>query len=367
MKISSKRSFAISIALAGISLVACGGGDDSAETTTTTADVVTIVPVTEAPTTIAETTTTTIPVPVMPLTGLSIVDEAVAIRPAIVVKIDNHPASRPQTGLNEADIVYEENVEKWTRFAAVFHSTGSDPVGPVRSGRTQDINLVTSLNRPLFVWSGGNPTVTGLIQKSELINMSASAASKGGGFFRSTDKKAPHNLFTKTTNIWALDASRGGTPPPQFAYRTDASASTGTEVAGLKLTMDGKMRAAWEWDAASSKFIRFHEAKAHVDSNKLQINMDNVVVIVCEYKFSQADKNSPEAQTVGTGVAWLFTQGMWTEGTWNRPDNKSAWNLTDVSGAPMLLTPGRTWVELARNKQAVVVPAGASVADTPWP
>ena len=95
--------------------------------------------------------------------------------------------------------------------------------------------------------------------------------------------------------------------------------------------------------------------------------MDNVVVIVCEYTFSQADKNSPEAQTVGTGVAWLFTQGMWTEGTWNRADNKSAWVLTDASGAPMLLTPGRTWVELARDKQAVAVAAGSSVADTPWP
>ena len=366
MKISLKRSLAISIALAGISLVACGGGGDSAETTTTTADVATTVPVTEAPSTIAE-TTTTIPVPVMPLNGLPIVDEAAAIRPAIVAKIDNHPASRPQTGLNEADIVYEENVEKWTRFAAVFHSTGSDPVGPVRSGRTQDINLVTSLNHPLFVWSGGNPTVTGLIQKSELINMSASAASKGGGFFRSTDKKAPHNLFTKTTNIWALDAGRGGTPPPQFAYRSDTSTATGTPTAGLKLTMDGNMKAAWEWDAAAGKFVRFHDAKPHVDSNKVQVNVDNVVVIVCEYKFSQADKNSPEAQTVGTGVAWLFTQGMWTEGTWNRPDNKSAWNLTDASGAPMLLTPGRTWVELARDKQAVAVAAGSSVADTPWP
>ena len=366
MKISLKRSLAISIALAGISLVACGGGGDSAETTTTTADVATTVPVTEAPSTIAE-TTTTIPVPVMPLNGLPIVDEAAAIRPAIVAKIDNHPASRPQTGLNEADIVYEENVEKWTRFAAVFHSTGSDPVGPVRSGRTQDINLVTSLNHPLFVWSGGNPTVTGLIQKSELINMSASAASKGGGFFRSTDKKAPHNLFTKTTNIWALDAGRGGTPPPQFAYRSDTSTATGTPTAGLKLTMDGNMKAAWEWDAAAGKFVRFHDAKPHVDSNKVQVNVDNGVGIVCEYKFSQADKNSPEAQTVGTGVAWLFTQGMWTEGTWNRPDNKSAWNLTDASGAPMLLTPGRTWVELARDKQAVAVAAGSSVADTPWP
>ena len=127
MKLSPKRFYALSIALAGISLTACGGGGETAESTTSVAP--TTVAVTEAPTTVADTTTTTIPVPVMPLNGLPIVDEAAALRPAIVVKIDNHPGARPQTGLNEADIVYEENVEKWTRFAAVFHSTGP-PVGP---------------------------------------------------------------------------------------------------------------------------------------------------------------------------------------------------------------------------------------------
>jgi hypothetical protein len=365
VKISQKRRFAFSITLAGIALAACGGGGDSSESTTTSMAPITVA-ITEAPTTVPE-TTTTVPVPLMPLTGQPVVDEAIAVRPAIVAKIDNHPGARPQTGLNEADIVYEENVEKWTRFAIVMHSQGSDPIGPLRSGRTQDIDLLTSLNRPLFLWSGGNAAVTSRIQKSTLVNMSASAAGNGGGFFRSTDKKAPHNLFSKTSNIWALDAGRGGTPPPQFSYRTDGSATVGTEVAGLKLTMDGNMKAAWEWDAAAGKFMRFHEAKAHVDSNKVQVNMDNVVVIVCEYKFSSADKNSPEAQTVGSGAAWLFTQGTWTEGTWSRADNLSPWTLTDSSGEPMLLTPGRTWVELARDKQAVVVPAGSSVADTPWP
>ena len=366
MKTSSKRLFAFSVALSGLALVACGGGGDSAEPTSTTVAPTTVAS-TEAPTTVAETTTTTIPVPVMPLTGLPVVDEAAATRPAIVAKIDNHPGARPQTGINEADIVYEENVEKWTRFAIVLHSTGSDPVGPLRSGRTQDINLLTSLNHPLFLWSGGNATVTGLIKKSELINMSASAASNGGGFFRSTDKKAPHNLFSKTTNIWALDAGRGGTPPPQFTYRTDGSSATGTVVTGLKLTMDGNMKASWQWDAGIGKFVRSHDAKPHVDSNGVQVNVDNVVVIVCEYKFSEADHNSPEAQTVGSGVAWLFTQGMWTEGTWSRADNHSPWTLTDASGEPMLLTPGRTWVELTRDQQAVVVAEGVSVADTPWP
>ncbi|MTA70106.1 MAG: DUF3048 domain-containing protein, partial [Actinobacteria bacterium] len=71
----------------------------------------------------------------MPLTGLPAADGVLSMRPALVVKVDNHPGARPQSGLNQADIVFEENVEALTRFALVFHSQGSDPVGPIRSGR----------------------------------------------------------------------------------------------------------------------------------------------------------------------------------------------------------------------------------------
>lgn len=355
------------IVITGIGLVACGGGSSDGDTTTAAPTSAPEATTTEVPTTIAATTTTTIPVPVMPLTGLPVVDEAAAVRPAIVAKIDNHPGARPQSGLNDADIVYEENVEKWTRFAVVFHTNGSDPVGPLRSGRTQDIDLLTSLNKPLLLWSGGNAAVTTAINKSTLVNMSASAASNGGGFFRSTDKKAPHNLFSKTTNIWALDAGRGGTPPAQFEYRDATTSPSGVDVAGLKLTMDGSMRASWQWDPATSLFRRFHESKVHEDSNGNQVAFENVVVIECEYKASPADPRSPEAQTVGTGRAWVYTGGKMVEGTWNRPDNLSAWNLQDSAGSPIGLTPGRTWVELIREDQAVTVPAGSTLDDVAWP
>jgi len=363
---NTRRRSLFGTLIAATIAVSCGGGSSESATTTT----VTTAPETTTtvePTTVPETTTTTIPVPVMPLTGLPVVDEAAAIRPAIVAKIDNHPGARPQSGLNNADIVYEENVEKWTRFAVVFHTNGSDPVGPLRSGRTQDIDLLTSLNRPLLLWSGGNSSVTSAINKSELVNMSASAASNGGGFFRSSDKKAPHNLYSKTTNIWALDAGRGGTPPPQFAYRAATDAVGGTDVTGLKLTMDGSMRAAWQWDAASAKFLRFHESKVHSDADGNQVAFDNVVVIVCEYKVSPADPRSPEAQTVGSGVAWVFTAGKVVEGTWSRADNHAPWTLTDSTGAAIGLTAGRTWVELVRDGQAVVVPAGQTLDAIAWP
>lgn len=343
-------------------VVSCGGGSESVDS----------VPISTTTSTIAvtsSTTATTNPVvgPVMPLTGLPAADGVLSMRPALVVKVDNHPGARPQTGLNQADIVYEENVEAWTRFALVFHSQGSDPVGPIRSARTQDIDLLSSLNGVLFVWSGGNAGVTAAVKSSNFVNMSASAAGKGSGFFRSDDKKAPHNLYTNTSDIWAVAAGRGGTPPPQFSYSTDLPSTSGVDVVGVKLRMDGSMKASWEWNADKRVFARRHDDKVHLDSNGEQVSTENLLVLTVEYKISAANKKSPEAQTTGTGVAWVLQQGKITQGTWTRANELDPWTLTDETGEPILLTPGRTFVELIRKDQAVIVAAGESLVATAWP
>jgi hypothetical protein len=207
------------LALALLStLVACSGGGDSADSTSTSGVPSTTaestVPDTTAADTTAEPTTTTLPPgPVYPLTGLPVTDPAVAARPALVVKIDNNRLARPQTGLNQADIVFEEIVEVQTRFAAVFQSQGSDPVGPIRSGRTQDVDLLGSFNAPLFTWSGGNRNVTRAIESSDLVSLSAqkNRVYQGGGFFRSGDRRSPHNLYARAR--WMACRSRGRSTP----------------------------------------------------------------------------------------------------------------------------------------------------------
>lgn len=356
---------AFAVGLASSSLVGCSGGNSA------TAD-------TEPPTTAVASETTTVEtsvpvvteppvVPVFPLTGLPIDDPVAADRPAIIAKIDNAPGARPQSGLVRADIVYEENVESWTRFAAIFHSQGSDPVGPLRSGRTQDISLGTSLDRPLLVWSGGNAKVTSAISKSELVNMSVSEAGPNGGYYRSSDKRAPHNLFTGTSDIWALDDGRGGRPVAQFDFRVATDPVPGRPAVGVKLRMDGSMRASWEWNSELGLYERDHEDDPHVEADGSRVTTVNVVVIFCEYRRSDADPRSPEAQTTGSGRAWIFTDGNLVEGTWSRPDIRSPWELFDESGAPVGLTAGRIWVELVRDDQAVVVPAGARPDDVEWP
>ncbi|MFM9138847.1 MAG: DUF3048 domain-containing protein [Actinomycetota bacterium] len=319
-------------------VAACGGSGSSSDTAT---------PVTDAP-------TTTVPEDVYPLTGLPVDDEDAAERPAMVVKIDNHPKARPQDGINQADIIFEENVEKLTRFAAVFHSEGSDPVGPIRSGRFQDINLLGSLNKPLFVWSGGNAKVTSAIQDSDLVDLSWTVANKDGGFTRDDERSAPHNLVAETTKLWTLAPSGAKPPAQQFVYRgaSDANASTSKDTDGVKVSMDG-IRVHWMWDDKTKEFLRFSDDEPHFGSDEQQLAVPNVVILEVEY----SNNYSPTSKTVGSGKAYVFTNGVMYEGKWTRDDRLKPYVLTDSAGAPIKLTPGQTFVEVARaGKTAIVAP-----------
>ena len=222
----NKRRVLVAVGLsAALALASCGGGK-SDETTSTT---------------VKKTTTTTEPKgPVAPLTGIENDDPALLTRPAAVVKIDNHPGARPQSGLNLADIVFEENVEMLTRFAAVFHSQIPEVVGPIRSGRTQDVNLLGSLMRPILIWSGGNPLVSQAIHGSDLVDASATAAMKYNSFFRDNSRSAPHNLYASITKIWPIAGEETKAPPAQFTYREEDEtiASTAIVSPGVKLSMD---------------------------------------------------------------------------------------------------------------------------------
>ena len=341
-KSQTSRRLLVATGMAGLMfLAACGGGSQDAATE----DV--------APTTTQEpaptTTTTTIPPILAPLTGLPV--EAEITRPALVAKIDNHPKARPQWGLNQADIVYEENVEMLTRFAAVFHTNGSDPVGPIRSGRRQDIDLLESLNKPLFVWSGGNAEVTKLIRESTMIDLSHSAANEAGGYRRESSRVAPHNLLAETSKLWTLAPEGAEPPPPQFQYRAAAEEipSTARETGGIKLSMDG-VRVLWEWSTEFSRFVRSQDDKPHVDFENVRISAANVVVLYVQYGKSGY---SPIAKTKGSGEAWVLTAGKLYQGTWERLEADQPFTLKDTAGNIIKLTPGNTWVELPRTGKGV--------------
>ena len=346
------------IAVLAVGIVGCGGSDDSVSTEATATTALRPAPLPATTSTVPETAPpTTLPsVPVYPLTGLPVTDEAAAARPAMVVKIDNNSSARPQSGLNEADIVFEEIVESSTRFAIVLQSQGADPVGPIRSGRTQDIAVLSSLNHPLFVWSGGNAAVTKAIRASELVELSANdnTTFRVGGFFRNPVHRPPHDLYAYTTGLWTLAPVGAGPPPQQFEYLPAGEAAVGDATVGIDGNMDG-LDITWRYDATTAVYLRTSAGEPHMDGLSGQDSTNNVIVMYVAYKQSSADQNSPEAQTIGTGEVLVLTGGVVIHGTWTRADLHSPIGLTDASGKTIRLTPGRTWIELAKADTFTVV------------
>ncbi len=277
---------------------------------------------------------------VEPLTGLP---GTVPDRPAAVVKIDNGPAADPHTGLNAADLVIEEQVEGGvTRFAAVFHSTASI-VGPVRSGRTTDVALISSLGSPLLLYSGANDITQAILVDQPSLQLRSEGWSTG--FWRDPTRRAPSNLYTDTAPHW--DSAVGTAPPPQFHYRADGRSVDGAAVDELSVTYPSSI-ARWVWNG--TVWQRWQRGGEHRLVGGEQVAAANVVVIEAEeVDTGMVDASGgpvPEFLFVGTGRATVFTDGQRIEGTWTRPTLVSVATLTTGPGRPIELTPGRTWVQL---------------------
>lgn len=294
------------------------------------------------------TTATTIPPdPVMPLTGLPVDDPAVAARPAVVVKVSNDPQARPQSGLDSADIVFEAWGAGPTRFATVFHSKDALNVGPIRSARTQDVDLVGSFNGAVFACSGGNPRAIEAVRSSDLL---AVTEGQGPGWRLDPKRKRPHKTFNDTASLRLnADPARLG-PGVQYKYRKAGETPGGDPSVGFDLHIQN-VRAEWRYVAESYSYERSQDGKPHVLADGTRVQFTNVVVLWINYERSQADARSPDGGTTGTGSAVVFTGGKAITATWSRADRLQPITLTDAAGAPILLTPGTTWFELANTGQ----------------
>ncbi len=360
---------AASLAVASALLAACSGGGDAATTTEPAAET-TVEPTApaEASTTTAapESTTTTEPpptittlpdIPRMPLTGEPIDDESeIPDRPALAVKLSNAPSGAlPQAGLNRADIVFEKIInDQVTRLAAVFHSQGHDPVGPVRSGRFQDIDTLLSLNRPLFAWSGGNPSVNGAVRNSELVDLSALHSA---GYYRRSGRRSPNDLYSDTDALWD-QAPEGAEPPNKiFAYLRPGEELTGDPATEIEIALDST-RVRWEYDPESGRYFRWQDGSEHNTEDGTEVEQvwtDNVVVMMADYGRNPRD-GTPEAQVRGSNPVYVFTGGTVRVGIWLRfvPEDPFAFFDNDTDLNAVGLQPGRTWVEVPRNIEGVL-------------
>jgi DUF3048 family protein len=283
-----------------------------------------------------------------PLTGLP---GDAPVRPALIVKIDNAPRARPQVGLNQADVVFEEVVEGGiTRFAAVFHSQDSDPVGPVRSARSTDIGVASALHRPLFAYSGANRVFEEQVRQAPLVDVGVKAAPDR--YYREGSRRAPYNLFSRTPALFQLAPADAVTPPALFAYRAPGEPPAGASMTPVQqVSLQFAVRVDWDWDGALGAWWRNQDGRRHDDAAGRGVAPANVVVQFVEYRDTGLRDTSgapvPEAQIIGEGDAWVLTGGQLIPARWSKPAADAVTGYVDGAGAEIRLAPGRTWVELA--------------------
>jgi hypothetical protein len=358
-----KHLLRIPILLLVLTLIAaaCSSGGDADETTTTEASTTT----TEAPTTTTETpttttsstTTTTIAPGVAPTINGLPGEPGTEDRRLVSVKIDNHPNARPQSGIQEADAAYEILVEGGlTRFIAMFHQSDSEFVGPNRSGRPTDSEVMRPLGGP-FQISGAQPWVQRIFRNDGTLVVYDTGATT----FRMPHRQAPHNLYTTTELIREYADGVGwpdDPPPPLYVYGPEPTAVT-EDAAKITFDWSASPSVVWEWDG--EQYLRFNASTPHewvdADSVSGQISADTLVVIKGEkYTASSgtgAGSAVPAIHTTGTGEALVFYNGGVFTAMWERESIEDVIRIVDATGTDVILPAGRVWTSIFPDNRTV--------------
>ncbi len=265
----------------------------------------------------------------------------------LAVKIDNVRAARPQTGLDVADIVYAEQVEGGlSRLMAVYATRLPKAVGPVRSARESDLELLRQFDEPTLAFSGAQRKLLPLIDRAPL-NAEPPESAASGAYYRGTDKAAPHNLYLRpqrligaapgadalTTGFRYGAAPEGGTPEKSRTVRFPSARFTFTWSAdrhGWLVSMDGTPTVApgGERVAAATVVVQY--------------------VKVRESRFHDVlGNNSPYTQSVGSGRAQVLRDGRTFDVKWRRGAATEGTDFTTADGTPVNFAKGQVWVMFA--------------------
>ena len=277
-----------------------------------------------------------------PFTG----DPVRALNRVLTVKIDNIGYARPQTGLTRADIVYVLPVEGGlSRFLAVFSSHYPPVIGPVRSAREDDLQLLRQFGHPAFAYSGATATLLPyILRTARIVDLYSGTAS---GYFRDNRRIAPYNLYARTRALLrqARAASKAhdigfrfGPPPP--GGKITRSASVSYPAASFTFT----------WSPAKGRWLVSMDGAAAKTTDGGRLAPATVVIqhtTVRTSRFLEYGKPPPYAESVGSGTAQVLRNGKeWTV-HWSRPNANGGTTFTTASGRRMTFAPGQVWIVLA--------------------
>ncbi|HEX5938436.1 MAG TPA: DUF3048 domain-containing protein [Actinomycetota bacterium] len=270
------------------------------------------------------------------------------VRPMIAVKIENAPEARPQAGLDDAEVVFEEPVEGGlTRFIALYHCGGSGRLGPIRSARLTDPDVLAPFGRSLFAYAGGADPVKEAIEQSDLVDLSYLIAVDA--YERDEGRAAPHNLYSSTVALRRAGHGQGEQPAEVFVFsETFEGKSRRAGVSHLPFSSASDV--VWSWSRRADGWLRSHGDEPHVSETGDRIRADTVVVMHVKVQPGEirdaAGNPSPEVTLTGDGRVWILREGRVVRGRWERASLSDPTRFLTRDGEEIPLRPGTTWIEL---------------------
>lgn len=300
-----------------------------------------------------------------PLTGLWIDEEAAARRP-VAVMINNIKAALPQSGISDADIMYETLAEgNITRLVAVFQDFNTEKIGPVRSTRHYYLNFAFD-HDAIFIHHGGSPQAFEAIQRLKPSNLNSLSYLESIMAWRDPVRSKQrgmyeHSLYTSAAGImkawnnvgYSLERKKDLNPKFTFAEEEWTPAGENAEIVTVPFSKD--YISSFQYDAETQLYNRFQFDKPHIDeNNNEQLKVKNVIIQYANIKHIPGDtEGRRDIDLVGSGKGMYISNGKAVPITWN----KSAYNITteykDEEGKVLKLNKGKTWVCVFPNNREI--------------
>lgn len=286
------------------------------------------------------------------LTGVGTESTDHSIRP-IMVMIENSPQARPQSGMHMADIVYEVLAEgNITRFLTVFQSEEPEVIGPVRSIRPYMIQVADGID-PVIAHAGWSPEAQRMLTTVRRANLNQVVGADHLYFWRSNERRAPHNLYTSIEKI------REGQEAKQFReewnkitlnFNPDDHEYTGEAAHKVKVNYYSTYHVSYEYDDEEGTYKRFMLDQPHVDKETdTQLTAHNIIIAETAHRVLD-NAGRREIDVKGPGDGYLVQQGKVEKVTWETIDG---FIRVFKDGEELHLVPGKTWIN--------IVPIGSTI------
>ncbi|BAU31495.1 DUF3048 domain-containing protein [Microcella alkaliphila] len=295
---------------------------------------------------------------IAPLTG-EIIEPGSLDRPVFSAKIDNAPLARPQLGLDRADIVHVELVEGGSiRYAASWHSDLPDEVGPVRSVRPMDPDIVSPFGG-ILAYSGAQQQFIAAMLNTPVRNIIFDRGDDSDLVYRGLPRPSPHNVVARAAQLVERYAGDDA-PRQQFAFadriENATAARDGAPASTLSLRYGQVGQSGWEWSEADGRWLRSQGGQPDVALSGTRLSATNVIVLRVRIDFSPGVPQTLLAGQSGSG--FVATDGKTIPITWSKAGMADSYRLLDDQGVAVRLAPGTTWIELVPDTGDATITAG---------